>query len=116
MIWRAQNADFTRAYSSSTTPEIFLISRSPTHGACMQVTRHAFEPRPHLFVDHTAVIMIWRAQNADFTRAYSSSTTPDKYVFSMFHTARLYSSARSRALATSWSRAYCAITLMASNT
>ena len=61
-----------------------LYIRSPTHSACMQA-RHAFEllphlfvdhtavimiePRPHLFVDHTAVIMIWRAQNADFTRA-----------------------------------------------
>ena len=95
-----------------------LYIRSPTHSACMQA-RHAFEPRPHLFVDHTAVILIWRAQNVDSTRPYSSSTTPDKYVFSVFHTARLYSSqasARSRALATAWSRAYCAITLMASNT
>ena len=58
-----------------------LYIRSPTHSACMQA-RHAFEPRPHLFVDHTVVIMIWRAQNVDSTRAYSSSTTPDKYVFS----------------------------------
>ena len=62
-----------------------LYIRSPTHSACMQA-RHAFEPRPHLFVEHTAVIMIWRAQNVDSTRAYSSSTTPDKYVFSVFHT------------------------------
>ena len=61
------------------------------HSACMQA-RHAFEPRPHLFVDHTAVIMIWRVQNVDSTRAYSSSTTPDKYVYFVFHTARLYSS------------------------
>ena len=44
------------------------------------------------------------------------------YVFSLIHTARRYSSTRtqasawSRALTTAWSRAYCAITIMASNT
>ena len=93
-----------------------LYIRSPTHSACMQA-RHAFEPRPHLFVDHTAIIMIWRAQNV------GSSTTPDQWriqgwakIFGGASRRYTQASARSRALATAWSRAYCAITLMASNT
>ena len=82
---------------------------SPTH-ACMQCIR-----APHMFVD-LLVIVMWQAQNGDPIRAYRSSKTPDKYVFSVIHTARRYSSSWSRALTTAWSRAYCAITIMASNT
>ena len=67
-------------------------------------------------------VIIWQAQNGDPIRAYRSSKTPDKYmymyVFSVIHKARgdTQSSAWSRALTTAWSRAYCAITSMASNT
>ena len=61
-----------------------------------------------------------KAQNGDPIRAYRSSKTPDKYmyVFSVIHKARgdTQASAWSRALTTAWSRAYCAITSMASNT
>ena len=54
-------------------------------------------------------------------RSYRSSKTPDRYVFSVIYTqygARgdTQGSAWSRALTTAWSRAYCAITIMASNT
>ena len=31
----------------------------------------------------TAVIIVWQAQNGDPIRAYRSSKTPDKYVFSV---------------------------------
>ena len=80
----------------------------------------AYEPRPHLFVDQycTAVIIyIWQEQNGD-PIACRSSKTPYRYVLSVNHTARRYTqaSAWSRALTTAWSHAYCAITLMASNT
>ena len=67
-------------------------------------------------------VIIWQAQNGDPIRAYRSSKTPDKYmymyVFSVIHKARgdTQASAWSRALTTAWSRAYCAITSMASNT
>ena len=70
----------------------------------------------------TAVVIIWQAQNGDPIRAYRSSKTPDKYmymyVFSVIHKARgdTQASAWSRALTTARSRAYCAITSMASNT
>ena len=75
------------------------------------------------------VVIIWQAQNGDPIRAYRSSKTPDKYmyVFSVIHKARgdtqasawsraLTTAWWSRALTTAWSRAYCAITSMASNT
>ena len=60
---------------------------SPTH-ACS-----GYEPRPQLFVDmYAAVVIIWQAQNGDPIRAYRSSKTPDKYmymyVFSVIHKAR----------------------------
>ena len=56
-------------------------------------------------------------QNGDPIRAYLSFKAPDKYVFSEIHTAwRCSSCAWSRALTTAWSRAYCAITIMALNT
>ena len=41
-----------------------------------QLPTHAYEPRPHLFVDLYGII--WQAQNGDPIRAYRSSETPDK--------------------------------------
>ena len=64
-------------------------------------------------------------QNGDPTRAYRSSKTPDKCRVCalrdsdpIIHTAqRYFLAAWSRALPiANWSRAYCAITIMASNT
>ena len=70
----------------------------------------AYEPRPHLFVDLNAGYnYIWQAQNGDPTRVCRYSKTPDKY-------GDTQASAWSRALATAWSRACCAIAIMASNT
>ena len=60
-------------------------------------------------------------QNGDLTRAYRSSKTPDKCRVCVLrdsdpHGAAILLAAWSRALSIAWSRAYCAITIMASNT
>ena len=38
----------------------------------------AYEPRPNFFVDLTATIIIWQAQNCEPTLDYRSSKTQDK--------------------------------------
>ena len=71
--------------------------------------------RPRLFGGYN---YIWQVQNGDPTRAYRSSKTPDKCRVCVLCDSDPHGAvtAWSRALTTAWSRAYCAITIMASNT
>ena len=84
----------------------YIPARLRIH-ACMQCIR---APPTLIFVDLNAGYnYIWQAQNGDPTRVCRYSKTPDKY-------GDTQASAWSRALATAWSRACCAIAIMASNT
>ena len=82
---------------------------------------HAVHTSPaHLFVDLYGGY-IWQVQNGYPTRAYRSSKTPDKCRVCVLrdsdpHGAAILIAAWSRALPIAWSRAYRAITIMASNT
>ena len=60
--------------------------------ARLRIHAIAFEPRPHLFVDLYGGYNYLASANGDPTWAYSFSKTPDTYMFSVIHTARLYSS------------------------
>ena len=91
--------------------------QTPTHGEYhykqyMQVCA-LYKPQARLCLlasdNLPAKRCIWQAQNGDPTRVCRHSKTPDKY-------GDTQASAWSRALATAWSRACCAIAIMASNT
>ena len=70
----------------------------------------------HTSPAYTAVITIWQVQNGDPTRAYRSSKTPDKCRVCVLRDSDPIIHTAQRLPIANWSRAYCAITIMASNT
>ena len=79
--------DFFKLVAKNNCYAVYISS--PTH-ACS-----AYEPRPHLFLDlYGGCNYLANAEcfYGDPIRAYRSSKTPDKYVFSVVHTAWRYSS------------------------